>query len=109
MNDAAFGRFIERRYQTANLFGIQFSPAAHTFLPRAQTCSHPAIAAGASKRLSGTFRCGFCVSHFFSESGVERRPAEQNVKMSTLSANGREQIAFRCADPKRSLSATHLS
>ena len=64
VNDAALGRFIERRNQTADLFDIRFSRAAGTFLERTQACPRAAILAGAVERLSGTFGSGFSVSHF---------------------------------------------
>src|SRR5439155_15124852 len=65
MNDAALSCFIERGNQAANMFCIRLGGATDTFLQCAQPSPNTAVLSGARKRLPGTFRCGFGVSHFY--------------------------------------------
>ena len=57
VNDSSFGRLIERRDESANLFRVQFIAAAHALLQRAQPRPRAAVSDRAGQGLTGTFRC----------------------------------------------------
>ena len=95
MNDSSLGGLVERRDQPTNLFRIRFGAAAHRFLQCAQSRPDTAILNRAGERLTGTFCCGFCVSHLF-ESGDDGRADRQNVKMSILNQVRGPDATFIC-------------
>ncbi len=64
MNDSMLCRFIERRYQTANLLSIWFSRSADSFLKGTQPRPHATVLSGPGERFSRTLRSRLCVSHF---------------------------------------------
>src|SRR6202043_2207642 len=63
VNNAAFGCFIERGNQSANLLRVRFGRAMNTLLQCPQTRPHAAILVSTGERLPGTFRCRFCIGH----------------------------------------------
>jgi hypothetical protein len=63
MNDAALGRFIDRRNESAHFVGIEFGRGTRPLLHAAETRDDAAIAERLARGLAGTFRRGFCVSH----------------------------------------------
>jgi hypothetical protein len=92
MNDSPFGRFVDRRDQRAYLTCIRLLRGTSTFVHRADTGDHAAIAKRSFGGLAGTFSGRFCVGHFRKFTGVEIRGAKSDCQDVAVAASLAAQI-----------------
>lgn len=93
MNDPAFGGFIDRRNQGADVVHIpRFTAGSSAFCKTTQVCEHATIAEGADAGLAGAFGGGFGVGHKNGSGGEAARTLaepDQEVKIPSSPSAGR--------------------